>query len=310
MDILEAVTTWLEQKKATGTDKLYFSEASKCQLSTFLELTRDESKLNTWLEANNRTSHEALKIEVVEPVQSQPVIKTLVSESSPSKGELVEKPDPENSQIMANEPEIELQPPVSSERPTLNTVEVVEISVPEVEKPIVLEKEANSSDYFFLKALATQTKILIIGEQVYGTELHHPFEKSIKLLQGMVKAMNDVVKKTNPNLSLGWETISLVEVCKKSYKEQDNVAYITNELSELIATTRPDVVLLMGALPIEALTGLKSSVLNIHGQWLNFHNVACMPTFHPDFLNRAAARKKDAWSDLQKVIKFLLDRSV
>ena len=311
MDIFDAVTTWLEQKKSTGTDKIYLNQASKTELSKFLELTRDETKLNAWLVEKDMKIHEAPLLQTLEPILEQVSVTPSVPDIQPLKSTIIEKPDPENTKIMAKEAEIEQTPPVLAE---------FSASVPIAARPPLIKPReisagsevlAKHSDYLFLKQLSPETKILIIGEQLYNPKLNQPFEKSKKLLQGMIEAMANFIKnKVKKEINLAWDTISLVEVCKKSYTEQDDMVYIQSQLSAIVTAVEPEVVLLMGALPTEALTAAKNSVLNIHGQWFNFQGVACMPTFHPDFLNRVESRKKEAWADLQKVIKFLSDRSV
>ena len=294
MDIFDAVTIWLEQAKSSGVGKIYLSQASKTQLTKFLELTRDQGKLESWLAENKISAHEA-------PI----LIETTLNPVQVKESTVIEKPEPESSEIVAFEPEIVLTPPVLEEKVNALVAPPIET----VEKVTVIPQFDNHSDFVFLKELSSQTKILIIGEQLYDPKISQPFERSKKLLQKMINAMDGVIRKSMlSGLDLSWETISLVEVCKKNFNGLGNPHFIRTQLSEIITATNPDVVLLMGSLPTEALINQKASVLNIHGQWFNFQNVACMPTFHPDFLNRAESRKKEAWADLQKVIKLLSDR--
>jgi len=37
-----------------------------------------------------------------------------------------------------------------------------------------------------------------------------------------------------------------------------------------------------------------------------YHGIPLMPTFHPSFLLRSPEKKRDAWSDLQQVMKLLV----
>lgn len=306
MDIFDAVTTWLERKQDSGSAQIYLSQSSKNQLSAFLELSRDENKLNAWLVENDRKIHKAPTVQVTTPIETETIAAPPVYEVQTPKSPTIEKPGPENNKTMANEPQVVLPLPVLTE-----SVPVAPIMRPVIPLNVPADGDANHSDYLFLKTLSNQTKILIIGEQLSHPQLTEPFEKSKKLLQEMIKAMDNFARKNiQQEINLSWETVSLVEVCKSNYQNQDNLAYIQDQLSQIIKTITPEVVLLMGSLPTEALTGEKSSVLNIHGQWFNFQNVACMPTFHPDFLNRAVSRKKEAWADLQKVIKLLSDRRI
>lgn len=304
MDIFDAVTTWLKTQKDSGSDRIYLSQSSKDQLSVFLELSRDENKLNRWLDENQRSVRE------VSEVKSVPVDLAINPTKEPQTA-VFEKPVSQNAKIMANKPEI-VQP-----LPDLSVNEPIEPISSTVTSPVLPEKNIptqnvlDASDYLILKNLAKQTKILIIGEQLHHPQSTEPFEKSKTLLQKMINAMDNFVKKTIPQpFDIAWETISLVEVCKKNYMDQDHLGYIQKQLKQIIEETAPSVILSMGSLPTEALTGEKRSILNIHGQWFSFQSVPCMPTFHPDFLNRVESRKKEAWADLQKVIKLLSDRRI
>jgi len=67
---------------------------------------------------------------------------------------------------------------------------------------------------------------------------------------------------------------------------------------ELIA---PKAIVLLGAVPLKHLMG-KTGITRLHGNWMDYQGIKVIPTFHPAYLLRNPAAKKDAWSDLQKVM--------
>jgi len=81
-----------------------------------------------------------------------------------------------------------------------------------------------------------------------------------------------------------------------------------------IELTRPRHLVLLGALASQALTGRTDGIRRLRGQWLelNFPGlsqpVPTLPMFHPAYLLRTHAAKREAWSDLIS-LKLALARS-
>lgn len=73
-------------------------------------------------------------------------------------------------------------------------------------------------------------------------------------------------------------------------------------LEQQITLIQPKVIVLLGAVPLLFLMG-KTGITKLHGKWLDYKGIPVMPTFHPSFLLRSPARKKEAWEDLQLVMK-------
>lgn len=64
-----------------------------------------------------------------------------------------------------------------------------------------------------------------------------------------------------------------------------------------IALANPDVLVLMGNTPCEALLGRKG-ITRIRGQWTEAVGRPALPMFHPAYLLRQTAAKREAWADL------------
>lgn len=74
-------------------------------------------------------------------------------------------------------------------------------------------------------------------------------------------------------------------------------------LNRQIDIIRPKVIVLLGAVPLKYLLGL-AGITRIRGTWYEYRDIKVMPTLHPAYLLRNPSAKKEAWDDLQKVMKF------
>lgn len=64
-----------------------------------------------------------------------------------------------------------------------------------------------------------------------------------------------------------------------------------------IALVDPDVLVLMGNAPCQALLG-KRGITRLRGEWVEVAGRPTMPMFHPDHLMRNPLAKREAWADL------------
>ncbi len=67
----------------------------------------------------------------------------------------------------------------------------------------------------------------------------------------------------------------------------------------------PQVIVALGAVAAKTLLAVNQSMSSLRGRWYEFHQVPLAVTFHPAYLLRNPAAKKDAWQDLQMVMKRL-----
>jgi len=71
-----------------------------------------------------------------------------------------------------------------------------------------------------------------------------------------------------------------------------------------IELVRPKILVLLGALASQALTGRTDGIRRLRGQWLDLSlprletPVRTLPMFHPAYLLRTNAAKREAWADL------------
>jgi len=69
-----------------------------------------------------------------------------------------------------------------------------------------------------------------------------------------------------------------------------------------VALIQPKVIVALGRFGLQSLTQRAYSITTVRGQWLDYNGIKLMPTFHPSYLLRTPAAKKDVWNDMKKVM--------
>ena len=69
-----------------------------------------------------------------------------------------------------------------------------------------------------------------------------------------------------------------------------------------VALIQPKVIVALGRFGLQSLTERSYSITAVRGQWLDYNGIKLMPTFHPSYLLRTPAAKKDVWNDMKKVM--------
>ena len=75
------------------------------------------------------------------------------------------------------------------------------------------------------------------------------------------------------------------------------IAMLLPFLERHIALANPDLVVLMGNTPCQALLG-RAGITRLRGSWTEVLARPALPMFHPAYLLRQPAAKRDAWADL------------
>lgn len=143
-----------------------------------------------------------------------------------------------------------------------------------------------------------QAKLMFIGEGPGRDEdlQGRPFVgRSGELLTRMIRA-----------IGLEREQVYICNVVKcrppqNRNPEPDEAAACLNYLRAQVALVRPKVVVLLGKVACRYTLQEEISVMRVHGQWYERKGIWFMPTFHPSFLLRDPARKREAWEDFQKI---------
>lgn len=85
----------------------------------------------------------------------------------------------------------------------------------------------------------------------------------------------------------------------------DEMAACLPFLEEQIQLLKPRVIVALGATAVRGLLGLEMGITRLRGKWLSYRGIDVMPTFHPAYLLRNPAGKKEVWEDMKAVLERL-----
>jgi uracil-DNA glycosylase len=87
--------------------------------------------------------------------------------------------------------------------------------------------------------------------------------------------------------------------------ERDECDTCSPFLLRQIDVIRPRVIVALGAVAAKNLLAVNDSMANLRGRWYDFRSSRLVVTYHPAYLLRDPRQKKEAWKDLQMVMKYL-----
>ncbi|HKD79002.1 MAG TPA: uracil-DNA glycosylase [Candidatus Angelobacter sp.] len=87
--------------------------------------------------------------------------------------------------------------------------------------------------------------------------------------------------------------------------EKDECDTCSPFLMRQIDVIQPKVIVALGAVAAKNLLAVNDSMANLRGRWYDFRNSKLLVTYHPAYLLRDPRQKKEAWKDLQMVMKYL-----
>jgi uracil-DNA glycosylase len=88
--------------------------------------------------------------------------------------------------------------------------------------------------------------------------------------------------------------------------EADEMAACTPYLVEQLELVAPKVIVALGATAVQGLLGTTEGITRLRGKWKLYQGrIAVMPTFHPAYLLRTPAAKREVWEDLQAVLRHI-----
>ena len=147
-----------------------------------------------------------------------------------------------------------------------------------------------------------KAELMFIGEAPGADEdtQGEPFVgRAGQLLNNMIKAMG-----------LRREDIYIANIIKcrppgNRTPERDECETCSPFLMRQIATIKPKVLVALGAVAAKTLLAINSPMSELRGHWYDFRSTKLAVTYHPAFLLRDPRQKKEAWKDLQMVMKEL-----
>jgi DNA polymerase len=88
--------------------------------------------------------------------------------------------------------------------------------------------------------------------------------------------------------------------------ELDEMAACLPYLNEQLELIQPRVIVALGATAVQGLFGTTEGITRLRGKWKTYRGqIDVMPTFHPAYLLRTPAAKREVWEDLQDVLRKL-----
>jgi uracil-DNA glycosylase len=120
-----------------------------------------------------------------------------------------------------------------------------------------------------------------------------------QLLNNMIKAMG-----------LRREEIYIANVVKcrppgNRTPERDECETCSPFLMRQIEAIKPKAIVALGAVAAKTLLAINAPMSEFRGRWYDFRGTKLAVTYHPAFLLRDPRQKKEAWKDLQMVMKEL-----
>jgi uracil-DNA glycosylase family 4 len=120
-----------------------------------------------------------------------------------------------------------------------------------------------------------------------------------QLLNNMIKAMG-----------LEREQVYIANIIKcrppgNRTPERDECETCSPFLMRQIEVIKPKVIVALGAVAAKTLLAINAPMSDLRGRWYDFRGTKLAVTYHPAFLLRDPRQKKEAWKDLQMVMKEL-----
>ncbi len=80
-------------------------------------------------------------------------------------------------------------------------------------------------------------------------------------------------------------------------------------LKRQLAAIQPQVIVTLGRFAAQTLLDTPQAISRLRGRWHSYQGIALMPTYHPAFLLRNPAAKREVWEDMKQVMARLRQES-
>ncbi len=87
--------------------------------------------------------------------------------------------------------------------------------------------------------------------------------------------------------------------------EKDEVDTCSPFLLRQLDSIRPRAVVALGATAVRLLLDTGESMARLRGRWFEYRGTRLLVTYHPAFLLRDPSKKREAWEDMQALLRFL-----
>lgn len=87
--------------------------------------------------------------------------------------------------------------------------------------------------------------------------------------------------------------------------ERDEIETCSQFLFRQLDVIQPKIICCLGGVALNTLLGTNQPISKVRGQFLDYHGVALIATFHPAYLLRNPNAKREVWEDLKKIREYL-----
>ena len=87
--------------------------------------------------------------------------------------------------------------------------------------------------------------------------------------------------------------------------QPDEIAACEPFLKLQLAAIRPRMIVALGRFAAQTLLQCKDPIGRLRGHWREYQGIPLMPTFHPAYLLRNPAAKREVWGDMKQVLQRL-----
>ena len=85
--------------------------------------------------------------------------------------------------------------------------------------------------------------------------------------------------------------------------EPDEIKTCFPYLERQIAAIQPDFIVALGTFAAQTLLGTTTSISRLRGRFHKYKEIKVVPTYHPAYLLRNPAKKRDVWEDMKMLMK-------
>jgi uracil-DNA glycosylase family 4 len=76
-------------------------------------------------------------------------------------------------------------------------------------------------------------------------------------------------------------------------------------LKRQLAAIEPEMIITLGRFATQTLLSDPAAISHLRGKWQQYQGIPLLPTYHPAYLLRTPAAKREVWEDMKQVIKRL-----
>lgn len=103
-----------------------------------------------------------------------------------------------------------------------------------------------------------------------------------------------------------------VEKCRPPQNRDprpEEIAACEPYLQRQLAAINPRVIVALGRVAVQSLLREQTAISRLRGRWHAYQGIPLMPTYHPAYLLRNPAGKREVWEDMKQVLKRLREES-